>query len=236
MSKVIKIPPGTLKELSAGLIDDSVTRNYWDESPLVRSLYWRRFDVCLRLCKAAPDERVLDFGCGTGVFLPSLSARFSTVFGVDLKLDIARRLVKRFALANVTLLGGDARRLPFEDRFFGAVFAVSVLEHFREPTQPLAEIARVLKPGGELIVSSPTENVIYKAGRKVFGYVKPKDHYSTADDVREAVARLFHVEQVRGWPLRRSIGLSAFEVIRATAPVAAIAVEPPAEPAAIAAE
>jgi len=219
MNEVIIIPAERLREITAGLVDENVTVQYWASSALVRSLYWRRLAYCLRLCETPAKEAALDFGCGTGVFLPSLERRFATVVGVDHSLTIARKLAGQFCGDNVVLVESDATSLPFDNDSFGAVFAVSVLEHFRRLADPLAEIARVLKPGGQLIVSSPTENLFYRFGRKVFGYQKPWDHYSSAADVRRAVGEFFALDAVRAWPLGSATGLAAFEVIRGLAPV-----------------
>lgn len=100
-----------------------------------------------------PGMRVLDVGCGPG----SITVGFAEavmpgeVVGVDFQpsqVDQAQALSEARGMMNLRFEVADAYRLPFLDRSFDAVFAHAVLWHLREPVQALAEIRRVLRPGG----------------------------------------------------------------------------------------
>jgi SAM-dependent methyltransferase len=98
-----------------------------------------------------PGQVVLDLGCGTGRALPHLRAAVGPdglVAGLDLTPEMlaAARDAGRGSVA--ALLLADARRLPFAAATLDAVFAAGLLPHLPDPAAGLAELARVVKPGG----------------------------------------------------------------------------------------
>lgn len=111
----------------------------------------------------APGHRCLDVGCGEGRH--SLAAYLRPgvdVVGVDLStadLNTARsRITDMEAFdpeGNVNFLRGDAARLPFPDASFDRVICSEVLEHIPNYLSVIAELERVLKPGGRLCISVP---------------------------------------------------------------------------------
>ncbi len=99
--------------------------------------------------------RVLEVGVGTGIALP-LYGKHLEVVGIDLSLEMleqARRRVARQGLGNVTaLLEMDASRLAFADACFDTVVAMHVVTVAPEPRRVMAELERVCRPGGEVIL------------------------------------------------------------------------------------
>jgi len=67
----------------------------------------------------------------------------------------------------------DLARLPFPDSFFGAATNIVVLEHVREPRAVLAELNRVLVPGGHLLLAAPQEWGVHQAPHDYFRYTRP---------------------------------------------------------------
>jgi SAM-dependent methyltransferase len=120
-----------------------------------------RYHLLLGLLKrhATAGEALLDVGCASGYYSVRYAEWGGRVTGTDVaepSLELAR---KRAASAGVgercTFVPGDLRNLPFAEHSFDVVLATEVLEHVREQRQALAELTRVLRPGGTLIVSSP---------------------------------------------------------------------------------
>ncbi len=117
----------------------------------------RRFEVVVRMVPRSECARVLDLGTGSGWLAEMLFRRGFAVSALDLGGDSIRRAARRARLlgASVQFVQGDAYRLPFADGTFDAVTACEILEHLDRPAHALREIARVLRPGGCAVVSTP---------------------------------------------------------------------------------
>ncbi len=99
----------------------------------------------------------LDVGCGSGSGLLVLARNFKKVTGADVDLEglvLARQLVKENNLSGIEIVPGDATRLPFDDNSFDFVTGLDFLHHVEKPGLALAEIRRVLKPGGVAALDS----------------------------------------------------------------------------------
>lgn len=103
------------------------------------------------------DEPILDAGCGTGLNLRHLPAGST---GID--INPRNVAILRSRLPGHTIVEGDVEALPFADASFGTVVCTEVLEHVPRPDAALAEIRRVLRPGGVLIGSVPARSAIWK--------------------------------------------------------------------------
>lgn len=100
-----------------------------------------------------PGMRVLDVGCGPGSITLGLAEAVipGEVVGIDFQPSQVAQAQASSAsrqIANVRFEVADAYRLPFPNNSFDAVFAHAVLWHLREPVRALAEMRRVLRPGG----------------------------------------------------------------------------------------
>jgi ubiquinone/menaquinone biosynthesis C-methylase UbiE len=98
-------------------------------------------------------SRILDCGCGPGSITVGLAqwAPDGQTIGIDIgaeQLDGARARARDLGVTNVAFRQGDIFALPFEDDSFDVVFSQTVLYHIPDPAKALAEIKRVLRPGG----------------------------------------------------------------------------------------
>lgn len=112
-----------------------------------------------------PGDRVLDMGCGGGRHAFSLFKRGADVVAFDMSEDDLREVKTMFGAiklegqapkaATATTVRGTAYDLPFEDACFDRIIAAEVMEHLPEDGRAMAELYRVLKPGGLIAVTVP---------------------------------------------------------------------------------
>jgi ubiquinone/menaquinone biosynthesis C-methylase UbiE len=103
------------------------------------------------------DGAILELGCGTGGLLVAANALGRSITGVDLAsrwLVVARRRLTDHG-RRLSLVVGEAERLPWPSASFDTVVADSLLEHVDDPAAVLREARRVLRPGGALVLWSP---------------------------------------------------------------------------------
>ncbi len=140
--------------LSAWQLDQNSAAAY--ENYLVGRFFRRWATRLVTHAKIAPGERVLDAGCGTGIVARTAAAHLGasgSVAGIDVNdgmLAEARRQDKDQA---VSWDVGALEELPFEDGAFDAVLSQQVLQFVPERTRALAQLHRVLAPGGRLVVA-----------------------------------------------------------------------------------
>ena len=94
------------------------------------------------------SARVLNVGCSAGLIDEALAPEVGSVTGVDIDASAIEAAVSRGLPPNVTLMAGDAMALAFEDRSFDVVICSQVYEHVPDVERLMAEIHRVLRPGG----------------------------------------------------------------------------------------
>jgi ubiquinone/menaquinone biosynthesis C-methylase UbiE len=132
---------------------DSFAESYStdNESSLLNAYYER--PAMIDLAGDVDGHRILDAGCGSGPLSAALRAKGAVVTGVDgspAMIELARQRLGDDAALHVADLG---QPLPFDDGAFDDVVASLVLHYLRDWAAPLAELRRVLKPGGRLILS-----------------------------------------------------------------------------------
>ena len=140
---------------------DSFAESYTTDTEvnLVNGYYER--PAMVELAGDVSGHRVLDAGCGSGPLSAALRAGGAVVTGFDSSramVELARRRLGEDAALLVADIG---RPLPFADGAFDDVVSSLVLHYLRDWTAPLAELRRVLRPGGRLILSV-NHPVLYK--------------------------------------------------------------------------
>jgi SAM-dependent methyltransferase len=100
----------------------------------------------------AGSGRLLDLGCGAGEFFRDLQHSGYTVVGMDFSAEMVR-LAAAAGDGDACVVRADALRLPFPPRSFRAMIAVGLLEYLPEDAGPLADILRIMEPGGTVVVT-----------------------------------------------------------------------------------
>jgi arsenite methyltransferase len=137
------------------LIFDQDVAEHMDSLYRTRDMVRRRELVCDAL-GVKPGNRVLDLGCGPGFGIAELLDRVGTtgsVVGVDRSPQMLAAAARRCAgNHNVTLYEADATAVPVDDAAFDRAFSVQVIEYVPDETAALAELRRVVRPGGRVVV------------------------------------------------------------------------------------
>ena len=117
--------------------------------------HWHRYHFAARWAKGL---RVLDVACGEGYGTALLARHAAHVTGVDLSPEaVAHARGAYAALANAEFIAASCAQMPLPDAVFDVVVSFETLEHIPMQREFMGEIARVLKPGGVLVMSCPNK-------------------------------------------------------------------------------
>ncbi len=147
---------------------------------------------------AKRSDKVLDLGCGpscTSAYFP-----WGEKYGVDPLIDEFRKAGYMLP-AGMTFKKGVGEKIPFKKGFFDVVMCMNAIDHSRSPPKVIDECARVLRPGGHLVlemyVQTPALAFVLKTaeGSKFFRQ-KPHPHFFTKSDVIKLVSKRFEIVDV----------------------------------------
>jgi len=128
----------------------SSSAGQWDK--LRDELFGDRFHLAALAGFADPEWVVGDLGCGTGQMSAALAPFVARVVAVDASAAMLQAAKRRLhGASNVELRRGELEALPIDDARLDAATLLLVLHHVAEPERALAEVARVLKPGGRIV-------------------------------------------------------------------------------------
>lgn len=200
-----KGPPGQEKAELVGLEDSHIVAAYARWAPIYDRVFGsfttRGRRMAVAAVNALPPGRVLEVGVGTGISLPDYDRRHRVV-GIDLSPDmlaIARKRIEDDALDHVEGVEEmDAGALTFADGSFDTAVAMFVMTVVPDPDKVLDEIARVVKPGGRVILVN---------------------HFSVEKGARGAIERWMARFSARlGWrpnfPIERVLGHPGLKLLR----------------------
>lgn len=143
----------------AGMYEESIREEFTHQSgSLVRSPVMTAAETMGALVELVPAEagaRWLESACGPGLIARAISGRVGSVHGVDLTpamVELALEEARVEGLANVTFSVGDATALEIEEASFDGAFTRFSLHHIPAPQRVLSEMARVVRPGGWIVV------------------------------------------------------------------------------------
>ena len=195
-----------LAQAESGRLDEAAFPAYSHRNPVINWLFWQRLrKVIDHIQRPTPYERILDFGCGSGVMLPYLSQISSQVTAMDVDLLPLESVQAYIPLAsNVEVK--DASKSQVSDlpaNSFDIIIALDVLEHVKDLPRMLNDLLALLKQSGQLIVSGPTENMFYRIGRKMAGpEYSGTYHERGIVEIKTELLPIAHIEPIATlyWP------------------------------------
>ncbi|MDP3998140.1 MAG: class I SAM-dependent methyltransferase [bacterium] len=106
-------------------------------------------------------KKILDVGCASGWFISEIANHYpkNNFFGIDVYREAVA--YAKIYYPKVYFSCGDAHHLPFSENSFDIVICINVLEHIINPKQILAEIKRVTKPDGKVVIGMDSENFLF---------------------------------------------------------------------------
>jgi len=178
---------------------DGVARHYDRTNDILsagNAPLWRYATV--KAVDPQPGERILDIAAGTGTSSIALTKTGATVVAVDFSAGMIAEGERRHP--ELEFIEADAEKLPFKDNEFDAVTISFGLRNINDPRAALAEMYRVLKPGGRLVVTefSKPPRAILRAGYQAYMKFVMPTVVKVASSNSEAYTYLN--ESIKAWP------------------------------------
>ena len=156
-----------LKNAPAGTYDEMALPSYIHKNKLMSWLFWKRIEVALSMAGDMQKTSVLDFGCGGGVAFRHFQRFECSISGCDkYSYDLAAAVCGRFGLH--AELYKDLQEI--KGRSFDYIFALDVLEHIEDLGSVTVQLIGLSSAKTNIIISGPTESLIYKIGRHLAGF------------------------------------------------------------------
>lgn len=145
----------------------------WRATPLGAMTERLEMDLVFALAGPLAGRVLLDVGTGDGAYAIQAAGRGAQVTGVDLEPAMLRAAEQRAAERGLEIrfLPGRVEALPFDDATFDVVLAVTVLCFVADASAAFGEMARVLRPGGRLVIGDLGRHNLWAASRRVRGWL-----------------------------------------------------------------
>lgn len=189
-----------------GRLDEIGFPAYAHANPLISWLFWKRLHTVIDYIeRQAPYDRVLDFGCGSGVMLPFLAGVSGEVVAADIDLLPLEHMQRHVPLAaNVSMSDASLATIAgMTTASFDLIIALDVLEHVASLDETLSQLLRLLKPGSQLVISAPTESRVYQFGRRLAGpEYSGEYHERGVEEIRSVLIRHARITDIASlyWP------------------------------------
>lgn len=166
----------------------------WFQTPRGALVYALEEDLIMAMARPRAGEKALDVGCGTGNFTLALAERGLELYGLDASEKMLAVAARKLTAAGhqVVLQHGTMEKIALDDSSFDLVLCVSALEISPQPEQAVAEMWRVTRPGGRLVLAvlnaiSPWAE---ERSQREEGSIWDDQHFYSPEELLELLARV----------------------------------------------
>ena len=203
-----------IKSDSSFEVDEAAFPAYAHRNPLIDYIFWQRIKVAYRYVLNKNLDCIIDFGCGSGVLSYLLSKKSKKIYGLDIEMRPLTLIQKQIQFPeNIEFIHGDLSNASIQNNSVDLIYAMDVLEHIDNIGDYIQLFKDKIKDTGAVIVSGPTENILYKIGRKLSGErFTGEYHVNNIDNIKKEFEKSMNVRTVSKiiWPF------VLFEVFEAT--------------------
>lgn len=180
-------------------IGEAALPAYSHKNPFIDWLFWKRIKIAFQISKAKHQQRILDFGCGSGVLSYMLAQDSHLITSCDIEFGPLNKVKQSIDFpTNINFVEGDILNMNFKEASFDIIYALDVLEHINDLEPYVTLFSKLLVPGGTVIISGPTENIFYKIGRKIAGKRFSGDyHVTNISAIKTVFSRQMNVKTIK---------------------------------------
>ncbi len=126
----------------------------WFDTPTGSLVRQVELDLVMSMLRPNAGDRIVDAGCGSGIFTAPIVACGAGVIGIDIAGDMLRRAVRDLPGSGFSAVRGDLLTLPFEDDCFDHAVSITALEFIDDGAAAIRELFRVTRRGGRVVVAT----------------------------------------------------------------------------------
>jgi hypothetical protein len=143
-------------------IDGDIDERAYNSDLLVQRYFQRRKTEAVRTTLAVnASDIIVDIGCGSGVQLQEIGRKeYALAVGIDVSLNAVLHGRKK-SIKNTDFIIADAQYLPVKSSCVDKIVCAEIIEHIKEPDHLIKEISRILKDGGEVVITTPNDRSVW---------------------------------------------------------------------------
>ena len=150
-------------------VSEAALPAYAHANPLIDYIFWKRVQLAYDYAAQQKATRVLDFGCGSGVLSHALASAGHRVTAIDLDFRPLKLVQQHISFPpEIQFVEGNILTSDIGTGY-DLIVALDVLEHIEDLGPLISRFAELLTPAGRILISGPTENWLYKLGRRLAG-------------------------------------------------------------------